>query len=348
MKVLPRDFHYLYKLPLPWNRLVKKTILVSGANGFIASYLIKSLLFINDHSKNKIKIIGLVRNKKKAADRFKDYSGRKDLKILTHDVCNPLRLNEKISFIIHAASQASPKYYSIDPVGTLKSNVLGTYNLLQLAKDNPLESFLFISAGETYGSINSDHLTTEEEYGPLNPTEVRSCYAESKRMGETMCVAYHHQYKVPSKIVRLYHTYGPGVSLDDGRVFADFVSNIINNQNIVLKSDGKAIRSFTYIADAVSGFLTILFKGKNGEAYNLANEMATVSIKTLAKIIVDLFPEKKLRIIYEKRGGNDPYMQSKIQVNTPSSSKLMKLGWKPNFSLPDGFRRTIESFLEDP
>ena len=110
---------------------------------------------------------------------------------------------------------------------------------------NPVESFLFLSSGEVYGAIDSVHIPTgEKEYGFIDPTDVRSCYGESKRMGETMCISYFHQFNIPSKIVRPFHTYGPGMQLDDGRVFADFVSDIVNGKDIVMKSDGSAIRAF--------------------------------------------------------------------------------------------------------
>ena len=120
---------------------------------------------------------------------------------------------------------------------------------------------------------------------------------------------------------------------------------IINNENITLKSKGDAIRSFCYIADAITGFFTILLKGKNAEAYNLANENATVSIKTLAETLVNLFPDKNLKVVMKTRSKNDNYSESKIKVNRPDISKLTSLGWKPYFSIKEGFKRTIISYI---
>lgn len=343
-KIFEEDFKKISEQSLSWKKLRGKTILISGANGFIASYVIKFLFYLNDVKKVRIKIIGIARNISRVEDIFASDLKRPDFKIIIRDVSQPLNFKQKINFIIHAASQASPKYYSVDPAGTLKANILGTYNLLELATKNPVESFLFISAGEIYGKINKRGLTFETDYGSLDPSDVRSCYAESKRMGETMCIAWQRQYKVPVKIARLYHTYGPGIRLDDGRVFSDFVSNIVNNHHIVLKSDGKAVRSFVYVADTVFGLFTILLNGKIGEAYNLANEQTTVSIKKLAQILVELFPEKKLQLVFEKREKNDVYLPSPIAINKPSSAKLRNLGWKPGHSLAEGFLRTINSF----
>lgn len=343
--ILEEDFKKISSLDIPWRKLYNKTILISGANGFIPSYLTKFLVFLNEDKKLKMNIITIARNREKMEEKFKDEINNELLKSVIQDISSPINIKTDINFIIHAASQASPKFYSIDPVGTLKANIFGTYNLLELARKNHVESFLFFSAGEIYGTIEGKKLTTEDDFGKLDPSETRSCYAESKRAGEVMCSSWFHQYNIPARIVRLYHTYGPGFKLDDGRVFADFVSNILNNQDIVLKSDGKTIRSFCYIADAAAGFFTILLKGKNGEAYNLANEKDTVSIKRLAKILVDLFPEKKLKIITKTREKDDNYVVSKIKTNKPSSLKLRKLGWETKYNLKEGFTRTIQSFI---
>lgn len=342
--MLFEDFKYISSQKLPWNKSEKKTILISGANGFIPSYIIEYLLYLNDLKKTKIKIIGIVRNKQKALTKFAKCKNRKDFKLIFQDISCPLKINESIHYIIHAASQASPKYYHTDPVGTLKPNILGTYNLLELARQNPVESFLFLSAGETYGNISIPGRTDESTYGSLDPTQIRSCYAESKRMGETMCVSWYHQYKVPAKIVRLYHTYGPGIKLDDGRVFADFIANIVRGENINMKSRGEAVRSFIYIADSVSGLFTVLLKGKNGEAYNVANQKATISVRRLAQTLVRLFPEKKLKVIMQKRKNTDRYVESPIKFNYPLTLKLESLGWKPHFTIEKGFLKTIQSF----
>lgn len=343
--ILIKDFEKILNQNIPWHMLKRKTILITGANGFLPSYIVEFLLFLNDQKKMGMKIIGIVRNKDKADKRFHPYKKRPDLKIIIQDVATPFKLSETFDFIIHAASQASPRFYETDPVGTLKPNVLGTYNLLEFARKKPVQAILFISAGETYGNILTPGKKDETMYGSLDPASVRSCYAESKRMTETMAVSWHHQYGIPAKIVRLYHTYGPGIKLDDGRVFADFISNIVHNENIVMKSRGEAVRSFIYVADVVSAFFTVLLKGKNGEAYNVANEKATVSIKKLAETLVLLFPKKKLKVITQKRQAGDKYVESPIKFNYPSTEKLMRLGWKPHFSIEKGFLRTIQSYF---
>jgi nucleoside-diphosphate-sugar epimerase len=164
-------------------------------------------------------------------------------------------------------------------------------------------------------------------------------------MGENMCVSWFHQYNIPTKIVRPFHTYGPGLSLDDGRVYADFVADIVNNRDIIMKSDGSARRAFCYLTDAVQGFLTILLKGENGQAYNLGNPQGEISILELAVKLVDLFPEKGLKVLRQPIHDNPDYIPSQISRNCPDISKLLALGWQPQTSIEEGFKRTIGSFL---
>jgi nucleoside-diphosphate-sugar epimerase len=164
-------------------------------------------------------------------------------------------------------------------------------------------------------------------------------------MGENMCVSWWHQYGIPTKIVRPFHTYGPGLSLEDGRVYADFVADIVNNRDIIMKSDGSSRRAFCYLADAVQGFLTILLKGENGQAYNLGNPEGEISILDLAVKLVNLFPEKALKVVRKPVLDNQDYIPSQIPRNCPDISKLSRLGWQPTTSIEEGFKRTIRSFL---
>ena len=326
-----------------WERFKNKTILITGANGFLPAYLVESFLSL-DKTYNT-KIIAIVRNKQKANNRFKNYMTDANLEIIEHDVCNEFNYNHKIDFIIHAASQASPKYYKIDPVGTLNANVLGTINMLKLAQTKSVESFLYFSSGEVYGEVKDEFMPIKEDtFGYLNPALVRSCYGESKRMGETICVSYYSQYGIKAKIVRPFHTYGPGMALDDGRVYADFVANILKDQNIILNSDGKAKRAFCYLTDATIGFLTVLVNGENGEAYNVGNPQEEYSILELANILVNLYPEKKIEVILNKTI-NANYLKSTITRNSPNIDKLKKLNWNPTVTIEKGFKRTVSSFL---
>ncbi|MDB4887190.1 MAG: dTDP-glucose 46-dehydratase [Gemmatimonadetes bacterium] len=346
---MAEDLARIVAADLPWHELEGRTVLVSGANGFLPAYLVESLLYRNESSgAAPTSVIALVRNAARAEQRFARYLGRDDLTLLVQDVTEPARITGPVHVIVHAASQASPKYYSTDPVGTLSANVLGTHHLLSLARAKRSERFLYFSSGEVYGEVGASQVPTREtDYGYLDPTAVRSCYAESKRLGETMCVAWAHQFGVPASIVRPFHTYGPGMALDDGRVFADFVADVVARRDITMKSDGLATRAFCYLADATAGFLTVLLKGTVGEAYNVGNDGAELAIRELAEILAGLFPELGLRVIHQRdvdKAAGGGYLKSTITRNCPDTTRVRALGWAPTTSVADGFRRTIQSF----
>jgi nucleoside-diphosphate-sugar epimerase len=344
--IIQEDLHFITSASIPWETFAGKNVLISGASGFLPSYMVETLLFLNEKRfKKKMKVFALVRNIDIAKKRFEHYRGRPDLVFIVQDICQPISIKDDIHFIVHAASQASPKYYGKDPVGTICANTIGTHNLLELARVKKVESFLFFSSGEVYGEIPEQNIPiAEDKYGYLNPTLVRSCYAEGKRAGETMCISWHHQYGVPVKIVRPFHTYGPGVALEDGRVYADFVSDIVLGRNIIIKGDGKAMRVFCYIADATIAFFTVLLKGGNAGAYNVADDRGEISIKGLANMLVSLFPEKKLCVEIREDIVTDGYIKSRVNRCLPDIAKLRRLGWSPCHSMEDGFRRTIRSF----
>jgi UDP-glucuronate decarboxylase len=343
--VVRDDLHYITNdKSIAWEDLRGKTFLISGASGFLPAYMVETLLFLNETRDLNIKIVALVRNKERAYKRFADYQNRTDLKFVVQNVCDSINIEDSVDYIIHAASQASPKYYGSDPVGTLSANVLGTYNLLEFAREKQPHGFLYFSSGEVYGEVTEEQIPTEENmYGYMDPLNVRSCYGESKRMGETICISYMHQYGIPIKIVRPFHTYGPGMQLDDGRVFADFVSDVVNKKDIVMKSDGSAVRAFCYLADAVQGFFTVLLKGKVGAAYNIGSDSA-ISILELAHVLVNLFSERKLQVLQQERVQGGSYMESKITKNMPNISKMKRLGWIPRHSVQEGFLKTVRSF----
>lgn len=348
-KITQEDIEYIVNHELDWNVLSNSTILISGASGFLPSYIVETLVYLNDKLNKNIKIIALVRNKEKALNRFEHHKNRKDLEFLVQDVCEPINLNpdEKIDYIIHAASNASPKFYGTDPVGTINANVLGTINLLKLAKEKSSKGFLFFSSGEVYGEVKESQIPTKEnDYGYIDLTNVRSCYAESKRMGENLCVSWHHQYGVPVKIIRPFHTYGPGMNLNDGRVFADFVSDIINNRNIVMKSDGSNTRAFCYLSDFTAGMFKVLLNGEMGQAYNVGFNKET-SIIELAGILVKLFHEKKLNVIKNESDRSKEYLKSMVSRTCPDVSKIKMLGWEPKIGVEEGFKRTVLSYVEN-
>jgi len=329
---------------IEWYKFKDKTILVTGASGMLPSYIVYSLLFCSERYNLGTRVIAQVRNKTKGEDVFSGYIDKDNFSLLVQDVCNPYSINEHIDYIIHAASQASPKYYATDPVGTLIANVEGTINVLNLAKKNNSKSVLFFSSAEVYGNSKTESIC-EDDYGYLDPTNVRSCYAESKRMGEQLCCAWNAQYGTHAKIVRPFHTYGPNMSMNDGRVFADFVKNIVNGENIVLKSSGDSKRAFCYVTDATVAFIKILLDGKDSEAYNMGNPSQSLSIKELARILVGLYPERRLELVFDI-DANNIVQRTAVNNVLPNTDKLCGLGWMPLIPVEEGFKRVIDSKLE--
>lgn len=329
-----------------WEQLAGKSVLVTGAGGMVPFYFVAAIMALNRTvlKGRECTVLALVRNREKAEKRFSDYLSDRRFRLLVQDVCAPITVEGPVDYIIHAASQASPKYYSSDPVGTMLPNTIGTRNLLDLARQKNSAGFLFVSGGEVYGIVPDDKVPTKEsDYGWLDPMNVRSCYAESKRAGETMCVSWHKQYGVPASVARLAHTYGPGLDLSDGRVFADFVRDVLAGRDIEMNSDGSATRAFCYVSEAVWGMFLVLLRGERGMAYNVCNDSACVSILELARTIASLCPPR----IVVKSASSKPdgvYMRSPIIRSCLDSSLVRALGWVPRVGIRDGFARTLRSF----
>jgi nucleoside-diphosphate-sugar epimerase len=345
--IVHRDLEQIEKSNLNWDRFKNKTLLISGGAGLLPSYLVHSLLYVNRLHNLKLKVICVSRSYESLYKRLGYWLNDPNFKAVIHDVTCPLPADIKPSdFVIHAASQASPKFFLKDPVGTLLTNTIGTQNLLQYAQRSNSERFMFFSSGEVYGiPLDPMEPITETSYGYLDPMNVRSCYAESKRIGETMSIAWAKQYSLDIVVVRPFHTYGPGIALDDGRVFADFVADVIAKRDIVIRGDGSEKRCFCYLADATVGFFNVLLKGVNLEAYNVANPSCEISMKNLAKLISDLFPENNIKIRFEDLQTKKTYLKSPILKSLPSIEKIKKLGWLPDTSLEAGFAKTIKSYI---
>ena len=209
-QIIKEDLEKINGADLPWEKLRNKKILVTGGAGFLASYLVQALLAAGRKHSLNCEVICVVRNLKSAHKRYELYKNNPALSILQHDISMPLPAEFPFAdFIIHSASQASPRYYGVDPVGTLRANSVGTMYLLEHAVKTVAEKFLFFSSGEVYGRPKySNRLVGEDDYGYLDPMNVRSCYAESKRVGETMCASWAAQYKLDVSVVRPFHTYG--------------------------------------------------------------------------------------------------------------------------------------------
>ena len=340
--IVTQDLKEIVSENLPWKKFFNSTVVVTGASGILPSYMVETLLYLNEIFDANIKVVGVVRNFEKALNRFSAYAGRNDLILIKHDVCRPFSFEGDVHYIIHAAGQASPKFYGKDPVGTLEGHALGTANFLKFAAEKNVKDFLYFSSCAVYENFSGT--TADENFiGSIDSMNLRACYPIGKLAGENLCVAYNHQYNVPFKILRIAHTYGPMMPLNDGRVFADFVANILRNENISLNSDGSAIRPLLYISDAVRAYFKILLEGKNAEAYNVVSE-EYVTILDLARLLINLFPEKNLKVTFNKAIANGYIPAEKKHDARIDVSKLKGLGWQQKYSVCKGFERTIKSF----
>lgn len=331
---------------LPWEQLSGARVVVTGAAGFLGGYLTRTLLALHALGKvqRPVRVEAWARDGARARERLADVAGDPQLSIRQWDLgAIALPAGEAPDYVLHAASQASPRFFGGDPVGTLLPNTVGTAALLEwLRRAGSCRGFLFVSSSEVYGAVAGDTALREGDYGEVDPAGLRACYAESKRMGETMCVAWQHQHGVPAFIVRPFHTYGPGLQADDGRVFADFAFNVLRGEDIAMNSDGSARRAYCYASDAVAGFFTVLLKGQPARPYNVANPGAELSVRELAELLVGLFPEKGLKVVLRPPAAG--YLASRYSRLVPDVSRLEELGWRAQVDAATGFRRMIGAY----
>lgn len=340
VRIVEQDAKTIANAPLDWEKLRGKTILISGANGYVPQYFVHSLLKRNDMYKDKIRIIALCRNQARARERFAQYDGRQDFKVLLQNVCTPVHLEEPVDYIIHGASPASQKARFENPVLTFDANVTGCGNLLQLAQKKQAE-FLLMSSIDIYGNgFGSDRLT-EDHYGELDPLNIRNVYACAKRAAETLCACYAYNGGL-CKIVRPSQILAGGIGLDDGRLHIDFISQMLRGNEIVLKGDGTPLRTFLYITDAITGMLTVLLKGKKGEAYNLCTEANEASVLELAQIMASQITGRTVRIHVNKNTRtSDRSVTQAVPTVCGSSAKIRTLGWEAEISLEKACKRMM-------
>ena len=324
---------------LPWRELDGRTVLVTGATGMLALYVTWLLLYLHEYDDIHVKVVALCRNRQKAEEYYGEWIGKPYFHLLIQDVCEPIAYEEKVDYVFHLAGNASPYFINSDPVGIMKCNLLGTMNVLEYARDCQTEKVIFASTREVYGKNEEAERLDEQAFGTLDPLDDRSCYPESKRAAETLLKSYYLQYGVNFNAIRIAHSYGPTMTLEnDGRVMADLMGDVVAGRDIVLKSSGEAIRAFLYLTDAVVGMFTILFHGETAKAYNLANETEPISIKDLAHMMAALREDKNIQVVVSEGGQKGYCAYRRTALDT---SAIEQLGWKPMVSLKEGINRLI-------
>lgn len=318
---------------------------ITGGTGFIGSALIQFLL-TNDKNAH---VIALVRNKQLAMDRFCAYDGRI---IFIEDTVETFLENKilescEIHQIVHCAAPTQSTYMISYPIETFEAIAMGTRNVLELARRHKVQSMIYLSSMEVYGSVEDTGLSrTEAELGEIDLSSARSCYPLGKRVAEHYCHLYQQQYGIPVKIARLAQVFGQGVRTDDKRVFMQFARALRNSTDIVLKTDGSSMGNYCCTEDAVSAIFTILNKGQNGEVYNVVNEENTMSIREMAELVCGYFGNDDMNVVIKEEDNAKTGYAPKTGLRL-SAKKLRSLGWKPTKGVVEMYKDVMNHLLAE-
>ncbi|MFN7182212.1 MAG: UDP-glucuronic acid decarboxylase family protein [Planctomycetota bacterium] len=303
-----------------------ESVLLTGAAGFIGSHLVDFLL------EKGYKVYGIDNFLTSSLDNINHNLNSSNFKFINADISERLNFEEKVDYVLHFASPASPKDYLKYPIQTLKVGALGTLNALGIARKNNAK-FLLASTSEVYGDPLI-HPQPETYYGNVNPIGPRGVYDEAKRFAESLSFAYHRQHKMNIKVARIFNTYGERMRLDDGRVIPSFISSALKNQPLIIYGDGKQTRCFCYISDLIKGIYQFMLSDYSG-VINIG-DTREITIGELANVIIRMTGSKS-PIIHNGKMEDDP------QRRKPDITKAKQiLNWQPETSFEDGLRRTIE------
>ena len=352
-QVVESDLEYICnELEDEFSQMEGKKLLIVGGAGFLGYYLVQAVLHWNSRTTGAAIALTVFDNYSRGIPPWlAALEGNANLKLSKHDITDPLPDNmDDFSFIVHAASIASPIYYRQFPIETMDANVKGLRTLLEYCETqskttNPVEGFLFYSTSEIYGDPTPGNIPTPETYrGSVSCTGPRACYDESKRYGETLCVNFAQQRGVPVKMARPFNNYGPGLKISDRRVLSDFARDVLNGRDIVMLSDGAPTRTFCYVADAIVGYYKILIKGRPGEPYNIGAETPEISMKVLAEKVVELAAELfgyEGKAVFQKSSDED-YLVDNPNRRCPIIAKAREeLGYDPRITIDEGLKRAL-------
>ncbi len=336
-----KDIEETAGLVLPWDKLRNSRMLVSGASGLIGTFFVDTIMYKNRYHDLNCHMYAIGRNKEKARLRFASYEDSKEFHFVEQDINRGLDGDRipSVDYIVHLASNTHPIAYSTDPIGTITTNIVGTGNLLEFAVKNNCRRIAFASSNEIYGENRGDVELFDEEYcGFINCNTLRAGYPESKRCGEALCQAYIKQKGLDIVIPRLTRSYGPTMLMSDSKAISQFIKKGLAGEDIVLKSEGNQYYSFTYVSDAVSGLLTVLLKGKTGEAYNIADEKSDIRLRDLAKHVAEL---SGTRVVFELPDETEKAGYSMAVTARLCGDKLKQLGWQPEYNIESGIKQTM-------
>lgn len=342
------DMEWVAKSNLPFEQYKNSVFLITGATGLIGSLLVKNLLYCNQVHGLEIKVLAVVRDLEKGRHIYTDFLTDKSLEFVICDLeKDSLQVQAEVDYMIHTAAVTQSKRMVSKPVETIHLSVFGTDNLLALAVEKKVKCFLYVSSMEAYGVLDGEKKATEDMLGYVDLSAVRSCYPESKRMCECLCVSYAKEYGVPTKIVRLAQTFGAGVFETENRVFAQFAKSALKKENIVLHTYGKSEGNYVYTRDAIEALLLLLVKGKTAEIYNVSNEESHRTIAEMAEMVAQDLAGGQIQIEYDIPENSSVYGYAADTKLFLDSGKLMKLGWKPKIGLREAFERMMDDMKEE-
>lgn len=329
------------------NKLTGSKFLITGATGMIASVIIDILMYYNNtiiDSSKGIQIIAISRNEAKARERFAAYWDSGFFTYLSQDISQSLPELGDVDYILHAASNTHPRVYATDPIGTITANVTGTYELLSYAAEHHCRRFLCFSSVEIYGENRKDVDKFDESYlGYIDCNTVRAGYPESKRLSESLCNAFAAQKGQDFVIGRFSRVYGPTMGQEDSKAIAQFIRRAAAGEDIVLKSEGNQLYSYTYVVDAAAAALYLLLYGKSGEAYNVADEKSEITLKELAQILADAAGSK---VIFELPDAVERAGYSTATKALLDTGKITALGWRASTPIKEGLEKTVRILRE--
>lgn len=337
-RILEEDFEYI-RGNYDFSFLNGKSVFVTGVTGLLGNQLCKYLLYLNEKNKSEIKIFALARNLEKAKKVFGENYENPAIKFVLGDVLNLPNVEEKIDFVVHGASITSSKEFINHAVETIDTAVNGTLNLLRFAHSKKVQGFVYLSSMEAFGITDGKSEVRERDLGYIDISSPRSSYMESKRMCENLCACFASEYGLNVKSIRLTQTFGPGISYSDTRVAAYFARCVIENQNIVLKTEGKTKRPVLYTRDALTAILTVLKSGLKGECYTAANPETFVTIKETAQMIAEKIAGGKIKVLFDIENPAEYAPNLNLNLNI---DKLSSFGWEPGVGLEAAYRRMIE------
>lgn len=329
---------------IPWDELRGKRVFITGATGLIGYTVASALLYYNKIHNAGIDVIALVRDLDKAGKKFKGQLADKcGLSLIRGKVEDPLKIDGAVDYIIHGASPTASAFFVEKPVETILTSVMGTRNMLELARRKNSSGFVFLSSMEVYGAPQTDDLIDEGYPTAVDAMSVRSSYPQAKLLCETLCASYCGEYSVPAKVVRLAQTFGPGTAQDDRRVFAQFARSVLKKEDIVLRTSGESKRTYLYTADAASAILTILLRGNKGQVYNASNQETYCSIVEMAQMAAGELGGGEINVVM-RLGDTRGAGFSPVHCLRLSSEKLCGLGWHPTTGLPEMYRNMLGCF----